>query len=191
MVDKPLEQERRAWGLLHWSTPVEIAEFDEDLAVDGFYTRVQRERSDKALDAFDKGIDRPLSELDAFRELEKRKVYGESDLYSPDKAERRPRWAKETTPRPKGKSDQQRPTISTDTSYLDELKKLKRRSDTSVSKGAAEAANTRHTSGTERAGGHVASSDEEQGIRVNRSRRPKGQRLSQLPTDGTEGFTDS
>ena len=60
MVDEPLERERRAWSLLHWSTPVEIAEFDEDLAVDGFYTRVQRERSDKALDAFDKGIDLSL-----------------------------------------------------------------------------------------------------------------------------------
>ena len=183
MVDEPLERERRAWSLLRWSTPVEIAEFDEDLAVDGFYTRVQRERSDKALDAFDRGIVRPLSELDAFRELEKRKVYGESDLYSPDKAERRPRWAKGTTPRPKG---EQRLTVPTDTSYLDELKQLKRRSDTSVSKGAAEATNTRHTSGAERAGGYVASSNEEQGVRVNRSRRPKGRRLSQLPEDGRD-----
>jgi len=181
MVDEPLERERRAWSLLRWSTPVEIAEFDEDLAVDGFYTRVQRERSDKALDAFDKGIVRPLSELDAFRELEKRKVYGESDLYSPDKADRRPRWAKETTPRPKGEPRQ---TVPTDTSYLDELKELNRGLHTSVSNGAAEVTNTRNTSGPERTGGHVASSDEEQGLRVNRSRRPKGRRLSQLPADG-------
>ena len=180
MVDEPLERERRAWSLLRWSTPVEIAEFDEDLAVDGFYTRVQRERSDKALDAFDKGIVRPLSELDAFRELEKRKVYGESDLYSPDKAERRPRWAPGTTPGPNGN----RATVNTDQSYLDELKELKRRSNTSVSKGAVEAANTRDASGSKRAGGYVASSDEEQGVRVNRSRRPKRRRLSQLPTDG-------
>ena len=189
MVDEPLERERRAWSLLRWSTPVEIAEFDEDLAVDGFYTRVQRERSDKALDAFDKGIVRPLSELDAFRELEKRKVYGESDLYSPDKADRRPRWAPGTTPEPNGNSD--RHTVPTDQSYLDELKELNRGLHTGISKGSTEAANTRHTSGTERAGGYVASSNEEQGLRVNRSRRPKGRRLSQLPTDGTEGSAGS
>ena len=189
MVDEPLERERRAWSLLRWSTPVEIAEFDEGLAVDGFYTRVQRERSDKALDAFDKGIVRPLSELDAFRELEKRKVYGESDLYSPDKAERRPRWAPGTKPGPNGNSD--RHTVPTDQSYLDELKELNRGLHTSVSKGAAEVTDTCHPRSTDRAGGDVASSDEKQGLRVNRSRRPKGRRLSQLPTDSTEGSTGS
>lgn len=188
MVDEPLERERRAWSLLRWSTPVEIAEFDEDLAVEGFYTRVQRERSDKALDAFDKGIFRPLSELDAFRELEKRKVYGESDLYSPDKADRRPRYAKGTNQRQIGEPRQ---TVPTDTSYLDELKELNRGLHTGLSKGSTKASDTRHTSGTERAGGYVASSHEEQVIRVNRSRRPKRRGLSQIPIDGTEGSSGS
>jgi len=174
MVDEPLERERRAWSLLRWSTPVEIAEFDEDLAVEGFYTRVQRERSDKALDAFDKGIVRPLSELDAFRELEKRKVYGESDLYSPDKADRRPRYAKETTPRPKG---EQRHTVPTDTSYLDELKELKRGLHTRNAENTTGIAQSRN-GGSENGGSpDVASSDAQQGLRVRRGRRPKRKRL--------------
>ena len=37
-----------------------LAEFDEALAVQGFYSRVQRERSDKALDAFDQRLREPL-----------------------------------------------------------------------------------------------------------------------------------
>ena len=36
-----------------------LAEFDEALAVQGFYTRVQRERSDKALDLFDQELREP------------------------------------------------------------------------------------------------------------------------------------
>ena len=186
MVDEPLERERRAWSLLRWSTPVEIAEFDEDLAVDGFYTRVQRERSDKALDAFDKGIVRPLSELDAFRELEKRKVYGESDLYSPDKADRRPRWAPGTTPEPNGN----RTTVNTDQSYLDELKELKQQP-ARRAKGSTEFANTRSASGSTRTGEHMASSNEEQGVGSPSRRRHKRRRLTQLPTDGTEGSAGS
>ena len=40
-------------------SPAPLAEFDEALAVQGFYTRVQRERSDKALDAFDQELREP------------------------------------------------------------------------------------------------------------------------------------
>ena len=49
-----LEAEERAWDLLQWGSAAPLAEFDEALAVQGFYSRAQRERSDKALDAFDK-----------------------------------------------------------------------------------------------------------------------------------------
>ena len=68
-VEHALEREERAWRLLQWGSPAELAPFDEVLAMQGFYTRIQRERSDKALDAFDQELREPpgLSELDAFR----------------------------------------------------------------------------------------------------------------------------
>ena len=83
-----LEREERAWRLLQWGSPAQLAEFDEALAVQGFYTRVQRERSNKALDAFDQELRDPpgLSELDAFRILEARGVFSQTDYYSPSKA---------------------------------------------------------------------------------------------------------
>ena len=65
-----------------------LAEFDEALAVQGFYTQVQKERSDKALDAFDlEQREAPgQSELDAFRMLEAQGVLSQADFYSPTKA---------------------------------------------------------------------------------------------------------
>ena len=110
-----LEQEERAHALLRWSTPAPIAEFDEALGCRGFYTQVQRKRSDKALQTFDQATaSRSFSELDAFLELERLGVFTQADFYSPDKAERRPRWID-----PKDKS---KGTKYTDTSYLDDLK---------------------------------------------------------------------
>ena len=87
-VDHALEREWRAWKLLQWGSRAEIAPFDEVLAVQGFYTRVQKERSDEALDAFDQEMRKPLglSELDAFRILEARGVFSQDDYYSPSKA---------------------------------------------------------------------------------------------------------
>ena len=58
-VEHALEREERAWKLLQWGSPAPLAEFDEALAVQGFYSRVQRERSDKALDAFDQELREP------------------------------------------------------------------------------------------------------------------------------------
>ena len=83
-----LDREERAWKLLQWGSPAPLAEFDEALAAQGFYTRVQRERSDKALDAFDQDKREPpgLSELDAFRILEAQGVFSQNDYYSPSKA---------------------------------------------------------------------------------------------------------
>ena len=83
-----LDREERAWRLLQWGSAAPLAEFDEVLAVQGFYTRIQRERSDKALDAFDQELREPpgLSELDAFRILEAKGVFTQADYYSPKKA---------------------------------------------------------------------------------------------------------
>ena len=69
-----LEREERAWRLLQWGSAAPLAEFDEALAVQGFYSRAQKERSDQALDLFDQEMREPpgLSELDAFRILEAR-----------------------------------------------------------------------------------------------------------------------
>ena len=87
-VEHALEREERAWRLLQWGCSAPLAEFNEALAVQGFYTRVQRERSDKALDAFDQELREPpgLSELEAFRILEARGVFSQTDYYSPSKA---------------------------------------------------------------------------------------------------------
>ena len=86
--EPPLDREERAHALLRWSTPAPIAEFDEALGSRGFYSSVQRERSDKALDAFDQdNREAPgLSELDAFRILESQGVLTQADFYSPTKA---------------------------------------------------------------------------------------------------------
>ena len=61
--------------------------FDDDLAVVGYYTEIQTQKSDAALNAWDD--DHPFvssSELTAFKELERLGVYSDSDFYSPSKA---------------------------------------------------------------------------------------------------------
>ena len=100
MADE-LDKEYRAWELLRWSTPAEIAPFDEKLADAGFYTRVQRRRSDAALTAaqthkthnrldsvavVELKRDSPRTELEAFRELMRLGVLSEEVYFSPDKA---------------------------------------------------------------------------------------------------------
>ena len=84
-----MDAEERAYHLLQWGSPSPLAEFDEALAVDGFYTRVQQERSNTALTAFDKGEEkaRPLTELQAFRQLVAWGVFTNSDYFSPEKAD--------------------------------------------------------------------------------------------------------
>ena len=87
--ERALEAEERAHALLQWGSPAPLAPFDEDLAVEGFYTRIQRERSDKALAAFEEAIDKenqPLSELDAFKVLEGLGIITRNHFYSPAKA---------------------------------------------------------------------------------------------------------
>lgn len=112
------DAEERAWELLRWSSPAPIAPFNEELAAEGFYTRVQKERSDKALAEWDKKNPYlPSTELQAFRELESIGVLTEADFFSPDKVDLSPRWID-----PK---DRDKGTKYTSTSYKDDLKQHK------------------------------------------------------------------
>ena len=82
-----LARERRAWQLLQWVPCSLPTEFDEDLALLGYYTTLQKQRSDLALDQWDKAHEKPISpELSAFKELEARGIYTQSTLFSPSKA---------------------------------------------------------------------------------------------------------
>ena len=47
------DEERRAYELLQWVPYGLPAEFDDELAQAGYYSKIQRQRSDAALDAFD------------------------------------------------------------------------------------------------------------------------------------------
>lgn len=79
--------ELRAFGLLQWVPFSLPGEFDEDLAADGHYTKLQRQRSNQALDAWDKQHPREQSdELAAFMHLEWLGVYTQHDFFSPAKA---------------------------------------------------------------------------------------------------------
>lgn len=82
-----LDQEQRAYDLLQWVPYSLPGFFDDDLAVIGYYTEIQTQKSDAALKAWDD--DHPFvssSELTAFKELERIGVYSNSDFFSPSKA---------------------------------------------------------------------------------------------------------
>ncbi len=82
-----LSQEQRAYDLLQWVPYSLPGFFDDDLAVVGYYTEIQTQKSDAALKAWDD--DHAFvssSELTAFKELERLGVYSDSDFYSPSKA---------------------------------------------------------------------------------------------------------
>ena len=82
-----LDAERRAFALLQWVPYSLPNEFDEELAAEQHYTRLQRQRSNAALDAFDKQHPAERStELQAFYELERLGVYTQNDFFSPTKA---------------------------------------------------------------------------------------------------------
>ena len=89
VAEPSFDKEERAYNLLLWACLIPAAPYSEELASTGFYTRIQRKRSDEALDAFDraKGEEpQALSELDAFRKLEELGIITQQDLYSPAKA---------------------------------------------------------------------------------------------------------
>ena len=79
--------EERSFDLLQWIPYCLPAEYDDDLALIGYYSKTQAERSNHALDAWEKEHPFKASdELTAFRELERLGVYTDADFYSPSKA---------------------------------------------------------------------------------------------------------
>ena len=82
-----LDAQRRAYGLLQWVPYSLPTEFNEDLAADGYYTKTQKQRSNAALNAWDKAHPAERStELEAFHELERLGIYSNADFFSPSKA---------------------------------------------------------------------------------------------------------
>ena len=82
-----LDQELRAFELLQWVPFSLPSQFDEELAMQGHYSKLQAERSSAAIDAWDLGHQYERSaELAAFFELKKLKVYTEHVLFSPAKS---------------------------------------------------------------------------------------------------------
>ena len=85
MVD--FDKEKRAYDMLKFVAYSFPAEFDWELAALGVYSKAQKERSDKAIEEFEKEHPYESSpELTAFRELERLGVYTQNDFYSPTKA---------------------------------------------------------------------------------------------------------
>ena len=81
------DREERSFDLLQWIPYCLPAEYDDDLALSGYYSKTQLERSNRALDAWDK--EHPFKssdELTAFQELERLGVYTNANFYSPSKA---------------------------------------------------------------------------------------------------------
>lgn len=82
------EKEQRAFNLLQWNPYSLPTDFNWELAALGHYTKLQTERSDKALDEFDSINERQASEeLAAFHELERLGVYTQADYFSPSQAQ--------------------------------------------------------------------------------------------------------
>ena len=81
------DAEERAFDLLQWNPYSLPTEYDDELALVGYYSKTQAERSNRALDAWEK--EHPFKssdELTAFRELERLGVYTNADFFSPAKA---------------------------------------------------------------------------------------------------------
>ena len=88
MFSQPSQDpEERAYMLLQWASRAPLAPFNAELADAGFYTRVQRERSDQAVKAWDAAKPFESSpELQAFRELERVGQITQAEFFSPSKA---------------------------------------------------------------------------------------------------------
>ena len=85
--DIDLDKERRAYEMLRWVPYSFPADFSMELALLGTYSKAQKERSDIALDEFDKQHPYESSpELSAFRKLEDLGRFSQKDYYSPHKA---------------------------------------------------------------------------------------------------------
>ena len=81
------DPEERAFDLLQWNPYSLPAEYNDESALLGLYSKLQKERSDRELDAWDEQHPYKCSdELAAFRELERLGVYTPADFFSPSKA---------------------------------------------------------------------------------------------------------
>jgi hypothetical protein len=82
-----LNAEERAFDLLQWVPYSLPSQYDEDEAMCGKYSAMQKERSDAALDAWDlKHPYESSDELTAFRELQRLGVYTDENYFSPSLA---------------------------------------------------------------------------------------------------------
>ena len=82
-----LDAEELAFDLLQWVPYCLPSQYDEEQAMLGYYSKTQKDRSDRAIDAWDD--DHPYKssdELEAFKQLERLGVYTQADFYSPSKA---------------------------------------------------------------------------------------------------------
>ena len=156
MTERDLDREYRAYQLLRWSTPAPLAEFNEELAAEGFYSRIQKERSDKALDAFEAALPAPpLSELDAFRELEALGVLTQADYYSPAAAKEHEYSRRLTSHRKQPETPQHRRPNDAD------QHRQPNRNDTTIPEGSTGAGQIRGQGRTRIQRERLASSDEE------------------------------
>ena len=81
------EQQLRAHALLQWVPFSLPADFDVELADEGYYTKLQRQRSSKALDDWDRNHPYIKSdEMAAFHELERIGIYTQNNFFSPSRA---------------------------------------------------------------------------------------------------------
>ena len=82
-----LNAEEQAFDLLQWVPYSLPSEYDEDKAMCGKYSGMQRQRSNAALDAWDlKHPYESSEELTSFRELRRLGVYTDNDYFSPSLA---------------------------------------------------------------------------------------------------------
>ena len=88
LTDPPREREAEwsAWSMLAWASPAGIAPFDEELASQGFYSKVFREHSDRGLAEIEAKEKPPSAELAAFKQLEQMGIIDDTVFYSPTKA---------------------------------------------------------------------------------------------------------
>ena len=75
-----------AWEMLAWASPAGIAPFDEDLAAQGWYSAIYRQRSDQGLAEIDAQEKTQAVEVSAFQELNRLGVLTESDYFLPSEA---------------------------------------------------------------------------------------------------------
>ena len=83
------DRERRAYEMLRWVPYSLPTDFDPALAMAGYYTQLQDQRSDKALDEFERNLpDDTSPELHAYQILQAIGHLKEHDYYSPSRAKR-------------------------------------------------------------------------------------------------------